>query len=61
MMTYAKPGYRFYSVSTPVFFREYELPEHGKLAGDDLANEIELQELAEIHGAPIISSSYRLG
>jgi hypothetical protein len=59
-MTYARDGYRFYRISTPSIFREYELP-----VNEDQMTELErrrmefLIKLAELHNTHIECSPYR--
>lgn len=59
---YAKDGYRFYRVSTPTFFREFELPERHKDMSESQRKQLHLlEDAAERHGTRIDSSPYQCG
>jgi hypothetical protein len=61
-MKYAKEGYLFYSVETPSFFREVELPE--KAEDMTTAQERKLRSLqkdAEKYGTHVRTSTYQRG
>jgi hypothetical protein len=60
-MTYAREGYRFYSVITPSVAKEYELPERDEdMTAADERKYRRLETLAEKHGTHIQSSTYAL-
>ena len=60
--TYAKDGYLFYSVSTPSFFSEIELPEEEEEMTSAQRKKLEaLKRAAEQHGTYVQTSAYELG
>lgn len=59
---YARDGYRFYSVSTPSVFAEFELPlDIFKCSPQERRNWHRLEDLAAIHQTHVQASNYRLG
>lgn len=61
-MTYARDGYAFYSVQTPQFFSECELPvDQSEMTPSQRRQWQALKNAAERHGQNIVSSPYRLG
>lgn len=52
-------SWQWYSVETPSVFREYRLPEN--MTQEHYRQYAELQQLAELHQAPITCTSYRRG
>lgn len=62
MMDYAAEGRRFYSVSAPSKFIEFELPERDEdLTPAEQRKLAKLRAASKEYGAPIQSSAYRLG
>lgn len=61
-MKYARPGYRYYSVSTPSFFRELELPEQDEdMTAAERRRMASLDHDAERHGTAVHASPYKIG